>query len=93
MMKSLGFYRAVAFGPAPLPGGMQPRLLSNGRVPASAPVADRVRAAGRLLDAWGERLQVGDRITGSVVQVPVSAGDPVTADMSPLGKMRVGGLR
>jgi 2-keto-4-pentenoate hydratase len=91
------YHRAVAFGPfrpdLP-PGPVHGRLVVNGRVlaaaPAAADLADRVRAAARLLGAMGERLQAGDRIiTGSVVQVPIKAGDHVLADLGTLGRVDV----
>jgi 2-keto-4-pentenoate hydratase len=91
------FHRAVAFGPFQLtsPSGViEARLIINGRVVASAlaanDLADRVRAAARVLGAMGERLQAGDRIiTGSVVQVAIKAGDQVIADMGALGKVQL----
>jgi 2-keto-4-pentenoate hydratase len=52
--------------------------------------ADRVAAIARLLAALGERLEPGDRlITGSIVQVPVAAGDLVAADLGLLGRVEV----
>jgi 2-keto-4-pentenoate hydratase len=89
------FHLAVAFGPfqpPPAVEGVRAGLVVNGRLAASAAVAgdvaDRVGAAGRLLRAMGERLEAGDRIiTGSVVQVPVGAGDQVVADFGPLGRV------
>jgi 2-keto-4-pentenoate hydratase len=91
------FHRAVAFGPfrpPPLPPGVQGRLLVNGRVAGSAPVAadvaGRLGAAARVLAAAGERLQPGDRvITGSVAQVPVRPGDRVAADLGRLGRVEL----
>jgi 2-keto-4-pentenoate hydratase len=91
------FHRAVAFGPfqpARPAGKIRGRLLVNGRTraSASAPPADeltgRIKAAARLLGAMGERLEAGDRIiTGSVVQVAVTVGDQVVADLGPLGRV------
>ena len=41
-----------------------------------------------LLAAAGEQLRAGDLlISGSVVQVPVAAGDEVVADLGPLGSV------
>jgi 2-keto-4-pentenoate hydratase len=55
-----------------------------------ADLADRLRAAARLLEAVGERLAIGDRIiTGSVVQVPVERGNEIAADLGPLGAARL----
>jgi 2-keto-4-pentenoate hydratase len=90
------FHRAVAFGqPQPvLPARLEGRLLVNGtlRAAGQAPrdVAARIGAAAEILAAVGERLETGDRvITGSVVQVPVQAGDEVTADFGLLGSVTV----
>jgi 2-keto-4-pentenoate hydratase len=90
------FHRAVAFGPlaADLPERGEARLVVNGQVvavaPIDVPVADRVLAIARLLEALGERLEPGDRIiTGSIVQVPVGAGQDVVADLGGLGGARL----
>jgi 2-keto-4-pentenoate hydratase len=49
-----------------------------------------VLAVARLLEALGERLEPGDRIiTGSIVQVPVGAGQDVVADLGGLGGARL----
>jgi 2-keto-4-pentenoate hydratase len=91
------FHRAVAFGPfrptRPC-GVIEARLVINGRVAASAvaanDLADRVRAAARVLGAMGERLKAGDRlITGAVVQVAIKAGDQVIADLGALGQVQL----
>jgi 2-keto-4-pentenoate hydratase len=88
------FHRAVAFGPlsADLPERGEARLVVDGDVVAAAridvPVAERVLAVARLLEALGERLEPGDRIiTGSIVQVPVGAGQDVVADLGALGSV------
>jgi 2-keto-4-pentenoate hydratase len=87
------FHRAVAFGPVQpaLPHGeLEGALIINGQLRAAAPAARDhaaiLRAIARLLDAVGEGLRTGDRIiTGSVVQLPLAAGDDVRADFGPLG--------
>lgn len=91
------FHRAVTFGPlfADLPEGGEARLVVDGEVVSAAlidvPVADRVLAVARVLEPLGERLEPGDRIiTGSIVQVPVGAGQDVLADLGALGSV---GLR
>jgi hypothetical protein len=65
------------------------RLLINGDARDQAPLKqDYGYLAGRvaeLLAAVGERLIKGDRLTGSIVQVPVRAGDRVVADLGSLG--------
>jgi hypothetical protein len=66
------------------------RPLINGDARDQAPLKqDYGYLAGRvaeLLAAVGERLIKGDRlITGSIVQVPVRAGDRVVADLGSLG--------
>jgi 2-keto-4-pentenoate hydratase len=89
------FHRAVAFGPMlpELPrDGLAGRLLVRGRVRASGhaahDVAEKVSSAARLLAAVGERLEAGDLIiTGSIVQVPVTAGDEVIAAIEELGEV------
>jgi 2-keto-4-pentenoate hydratase len=68
------------------------RLIVNGelRAGAAAPrdYADLVLAVARLLAAVGQRLQAGDRmIMGSIVQVPIAAGDDVLADLGTLGRV------
>jgi 2-keto-4-pentenoate hydratase len=91
------FHRAFALGPLdrPPPGaGAQGRLVVNGDVRASAPLARDfdalVTTVGDLLGELGERLQPGDRlITGSVVQVPLEGGDRVVADLGPLGSVEL----
>jgi 2-keto-4-pentenoate hydratase len=91
------FHRAFALGALDrsLPaGGVEGRLVVNGEVRASAAaphdLAGLVCAVAALLDAVGERLQAGDRlITGSVVQVPIAAGDHVVADLGALGAVDV----
>jgi 2-keto-4-pentenoate hydratase len=80
------FHCAVVFG------RLKPRepvratvsLRVNGAEVACGPWPDdlreRIVAAGEILEAAGERLRRGDRvITGSIVQVPIAAGDRVTA--------------
>jgi 2-keto-4-pentenoate hydratase len=49
---------------------------------------ETVVALGRVLEAAGERLQAGDQIiTGSVVQVPLAAGDEVVAEIDGIGSV------
>ncbi len=89
------FHRAVAFGSfesAPPDEPTAARLIVNGRTRATGQVgfdvAERVDAAARVLAGVGERLCAGDRvITGLVVNVPVSRGDEVVADMGRLGRV------
>jgi hypothetical protein len=89
------FHRAVAFGETHprLPDGLVGRLLVDGAVRASGPVArveERIAEAARVLAAVRERLEEGDRvITGSVVQVAVDRNQEVTADFGPLGSVSV----
>ena len=90
------FHRAVAFGPVrrTLPSRTDATLVVNGVVQATAPVAEdfaaTLKRVATVLDGVGERLRPGDRlITGSVIQVPVSAGDEVVADFGQLGHVRV----
>jgi 2-keto-4-pentenoate hydratase len=91
------FHRAVAFAPtrpALPPEGVEGRLVVNAEIVAAGPsasdLADKVRAAGRILVSVGERLEAGDLIiTGSIVQVPVAPGDDVEADLGPLGRVRL----
>jgi 2-keto-4-pentenoate hydratase len=80
------FHRAVSFGPAP---AVEPReaevgLRVNGalRCMNTWPndITERLTAAVEVLEAVGVGLRAGDRIiTGSVVQVPVAAGDNIAA--------------
>jgi 2-keto-4-pentenoate hydratase len=82
------FHRGVAFGPAtPKPrGDVHGSVVVNGNVEASGAgpedLVDRIAAAARILAAVGERIEAGDRLlTGSIVQVPVTPGDELTADL------------
>ena len=85
------FHRAFAIGPLQrsAPDGPVGRVLADGiELDAAAAEADYgallVRVA-RLLDAFGLALRSGDRlITGSIVQVPVRAGQHVTAELDGL---------
>ncbi len=89
------FHRAVAFSrvtSAQLPARVTGRLVVGGAVrdsaPARADYGELVRSVAVLLADAGERLRAGDLlITGSVVQVPVAAGDEVVADLGPLGSV------
>jgi 2-keto-4-pentenoate hydratase len=89
------FHRAFAFGPLDRPwpsDGVESCLIVNGELRASAAAppdyADLLLAVAALLDAVGEQLQAGDRmIMGSVVQVPIAAGDDVIADLGTLGRV------
>ena len=90
------FHRAVAFGEWQ-PGvdeAIRGVVRINGRErrarEAPTNVAERVLAGARVLDAVGHRLARGDRlITGSIMQVPVVAGDEVEADFGSLGAVRL----
>ena len=56
---------------------------------SASDLADKARAAARILDSVGERLGAGDLvITGSIVQVPLAPGDEVEADLGVLGRMQ-----
>jgi 2-keto-4-pentenoate hydratase len=80
------FHRAVSFG-APMPNAperAQVGVRVNGglrcmnRWPTDIP--DRLAAAAEVLETLDMRLRAGDRIiTGSIVQVPVAAGDNIAA--------------
>lgn len=90
------FHCGVAFGPAvPSPtGDVHGSLVVNGKVEASAAGPDdltgRIAAAARILAAVGERIEVGDRLlTGSIVQVPITPGDELMADLGDLGSVRL----
>jgi len=91
------FHCAFALGPThprPPPEGAKGGLVVNGELRASAGAAQDfvglLRSTAVLLDTVGERLQEGDRvITGSVVQLPVQAGDEVIADLGPLGRVHL----
>jgi len=88
------FHRAFAIGPLQpsAPDGPVGRLLADGvELDAAAAEADYgallVRVAA-LLDAFGLHLRSGDRlITGSVVQVPVRAGQHLVAELDGLGSV------
>ena len=92
------FHRAFALGPLDRSwpaDGVEGRLIVNGEVRASTAaaqdLAELVCRVAALLGAMGERLQAGDRmIMGSIVQLPVEAGDEVIADLGPLGRVQLG---
>jgi hypothetical protein len=80
------FHRAVCFGELgpvePVGATISVRIGGTERAAGQWPddVRDRVAALGEILDAAGEPLRRGDRIiTGSIVQVPIAAGDRVAA--------------
>ena len=57
---------------------------------AGVDAAETVEIAGRLLATVDERLEPGDRIiAGSILHVPVSAGDEVVVDLGQLGRAGV----
>jgi 2-keto-4-pentenoate hydratase len=88
------FHRALALGELRpgLAGALGAQLVLNGEIRkearAPADLAPRLAAAARVLAAVGERIQTGAVvITGNVVQVPVAAGDEVTAAFGSLGSV------
>jgi 2-oxo-3-hexenedioate decarboxylase len=90
------FHRAFALGEfrETLPPRLGAQVIVDGAVRDSAHAPDdvdeRLRAAAEVLSAAGERLEEGDIvITGSVVQVPVAAGELVVADFGALGRVAV----
>jgi 2-keto-4-pentenoate hydratase len=91
------FHRAYALGPldrALPPDGVWARLIINGEVRAAGPaeqdLGELVRWVAVALGAVGERLLAGDRlITGSVVQVSVTSGDVVVAELGALGRVQL----
>ena len=87
------FHRVVALGPPTSwpDGEVRGSLIVNGELRASASASGDVEGklveARRILESVGERMEPGDRvITGSVVQIPVEAGDEVVADFGALGR-------
>jgi 2-keto-4-pentenoate hydratase len=92
------FHRAVALSevhPA-LPADLRAELVVGDEVRASSTAPDepellrRIAAAARVLDAVGVQLRAGERIiTGSIVQMPVEAGDDVIAVLGDLGAIRL----
>jgi 2-keto-4-pentenoate hydratase len=91
------WHRAFALGPLrpePPPEFVRAHVLINGEVADSGEQrvdpGDTARIARELLGAAGERLEPGDYIiAGSLVQVPVAAGDRVAADLGELGQIDV----
>jgi 2-keto-4-pentenoate hydratase len=80
------FHRAVSFGPLSPdePSNAEVGLRVNGELrrtnPWPADISTRLTAAAEVLEADGANLRAGDRIiTGSIVQVGVSAGDSIVA--------------
>jgi 2-keto-4-pentenoate hydratase len=79
------FHRAASFGRfGPELAGAAVSLRVNGAERAAGrwpnDLHERIVALGEILEAAGEELRRGDRIiTGSIVQVPIAAGDRVSA--------------
>jgi 2-keto-4-pentenoate hydratase len=91
------WHRGVAFGPlsgdAP-PETFEARVLVDGRVRASTEssvdVEETIAVAESLLAIVDEQLEPGDRIiAGSLLHVPVGAGDEVVVDLGELGRVGV----
>lgn len=91
------YHRAFALGtldrswPA---GGVDASLIVNGELRASEAaehdIADLVCSVAAVLGFMGEVLQAGDRmIMGSIVQVSVSPGDDVIAELGGLGRVQM----
>ena len=85
---------AFALGPRAAGPPGEARLIVNGKVRARAPARGdhraTVEALAGILEAAGEHLQPGDRIiTGSLVQVPVTSGDHVVAEIDGLSRAEV----
>ena len=93
------FHRAVAIGPSEQlssADGIEAALTVNGEQVGSADAgATDLQAIVTLVDetlrAAGESLQAGDRIiAGSLTPpAPVQAGDHVTVDLGPIGRLEV----
>jgi hypothetical protein len=80
------FHRAVSFGPpAPAePSRAEVGLLVNGELRQTNPwpsdIAERLSAAAEVLEGVGSHIEAGDLIiTGSIVQLPIAAGDRIAA--------------
>jgi 2-keto-4-pentenoate hydratase len=91
------YHRAFALGPLDRPwpaGGVEASLIINGKRRASGAaahdIADLVCSVAAILGFMGEGLQAGDRmIMGSIVQVSVSPGDEVIAELGALGRVQL----
>jgi hypothetical protein len=80
------FHRAVCFGPSwpaePTQDPVSVRVGGSERDRGGWPgdLRERIRQAAEILAAAGEGFSAGDLIiTGSIVQVPIAAGNHVTA--------------
>ncbi|MBV9417840.1 MAG: hypothetical protein JO363_22840 [Solirubrobacterales bacterium] len=80
------FHCAVAFGKKPIPLTCREQVTSyvNGRFgdrePWPADLPDRIASAAAILAALDQRIRAGDRvITGSITQLPFTAGDLLQA--------------
>jgi 2-keto-4-pentenoate hydratase len=91
------YHRAFALGQLdrswPV-AGVDAALVINGERRASGAakqdIADLVCSVAALLGFMGERLQAGDRlIMGSIVQLSVSPGDQVIAELGALGRVQL----
>jgi 2-keto-4-pentenoate hydratase len=91
------YHRAFALGPLDRPwpaGGVDASLTITGERRASGAavhdIADLVCSVAAILGFMGEGLQAGDRmIMGSIVQVSVSPGDEVIAELGALGRVQL----
>ncbi len=93
------FHRAVAIGPSSDRSdatGIQAVLSVNGEQAATSDagatdLSEIVRLVDETLRAAGESLEAGDRIiAGSLTQpAPVKAGDAVSVDLGPIGRLEV----
>ena len=91
------WHRAVVFGPLrpePPPEIVHATVRINGATARDGEQRvdplEAVRLVERLLGAVGEQLQPGDRIiAGSIVQLPVVAGNDVRVDLGVLGQVGV----
>jgi 2-keto-4-pentenoate hydratase len=91
------FHRAVAFGPHKPPllrGPAKTTARINGQlyedVVTGADVGPRLIDATRILAAVEQRMRQGDWIiTGSIIQIPVTTGNEIEAEIEPLGATRL----
>jgi hypothetical protein len=86
------WHRGVVFGrfsSGPPPEAFEARVVVNGEVrdatTGDVDIEETLAIARRLLAVVGKDVEPGDRIAGSILQVPVGSGDEVAVELEGVG--------